>query len=145
MIGCGITAYAVFSAGFSNLLNDFVAAVIAWIGPWMAIFLVDWLLRRQRYVPAELQRTDSGGLYWRQRRGALAGAGRPGPRLAGVDPGLQPDVLRRPYRPGLRWGRSRLQRVHRHRWSAASSTLRWPPPAFGAKRTSKTSYWRDEA
>jgi purine-cytosine permease-like protein len=64
-IGCGITAYAVFSAGFSRLLNDFVAAVIAWIGPWMAIFLVDWLLRRQRYVPSELQRTDSGGLYWR--------------------------------------------------------------------------------
>ncbi len=65
-IGCAITTYAVFSAGFSNLLNDFVAAVIAWIGPWMAIFLVDWLLRRQRYVPGELQRTDSGGLYWRR-------------------------------------------------------------------------------
>jgi purine-cytosine permease-like protein len=66
VIGCGITAYAVFSAGFSRLLNDFVAAVIAWIGPWMAVFLVDWLLRRQRYVPLELQRTDSGGLYWRR-------------------------------------------------------------------------------
>jgi purine-cytosine permease-like protein len=65
VVGTGITAYAVFSAGFSNLLNDFVAAVIAWIAPWMAIFLVDWLLRRRRYVPAELQRTDSGGLYWR--------------------------------------------------------------------------------
>jgi nucleobase:cation symporter-1, NCS1 family len=66
VIGCAITAYAVFSAGFSRLLADFVAAVIAWIGPWMAIFLVDWLLRRQRYVPLELQRTDSGGLYWRR-------------------------------------------------------------------------------
>ena len=65
VIGCAITAYAVFSAGFFHLLNDFVAAVIAWIAPWMAIFLVDWLLRRQRYVPAELQRTDPGGLYWR--------------------------------------------------------------------------------
>jgi cytosine/uracil/thiamine/allantoin permease len=31
----------------------------------MAIFLVDWLLRRQRYVPSELQRTDPGRLYWR--------------------------------------------------------------------------------
>jgi nucleobase:cation symporter-1, NCS1 family len=66
VIGCAITAYAVFSAGFSRLLADFVAAVIAWIGPWMAIFLVDWLLRRQRYVPLELQRTDPGGLYWRR-------------------------------------------------------------------------------
>jgi purine-cytosine permease-like protein len=66
VIGTGITAYAVFSVGFSTLLGDFVAAVIAWIGPWMAIFLVDWFLRRQRYVPLELQRTDSGGLYWGQ-------------------------------------------------------------------------------
>jgi purine-cytosine permease-like protein len=66
VICCAITAYAVFSAGFSRLLSDFVAAVIAWIAPWMAIFLVDWLLRRQRYVPLELQRTDSGGLYWRR-------------------------------------------------------------------------------
>jgi purine-cytosine permease-like protein len=66
VIGCAITAYAVFSAGFSRLLADFVAAVIAWIGPWMAIFLVDWLLRHQRYVPLELQRTDAGGLYWRR-------------------------------------------------------------------------------
>jgi len=65
IIGCGITIYAVFSAGFSRLLSDFVAAVIAWIAPWMAIFLVDWFLRRTRYVPHELQRTDPGGLYWR--------------------------------------------------------------------------------
>ena len=66
VICCGITTYAVFSAGFSRLLSDFVAAVIAWIAPWMAIFLVDWLLRRQRYVPLELQRTDPGSLYWRR-------------------------------------------------------------------------------
>jgi purine-cytosine permease-like protein len=65
VICCAITAYAVFSAGFSRLLSDFVAAVIAWIAPWMAIFLVDWLLRGKRYVPRELQRTDPGGLYWR--------------------------------------------------------------------------------
>ena len=64
-IGGGITAYAVFSAGFSKLLNDFVAAVIAWIAPWMAIFLVDWILRRRRYAPLELQRTDRASIYWR--------------------------------------------------------------------------------
>ncbi len=65
VIGCGVTAYAVFSAGFSTLLSDFVAAVIAWIAPWSAIFLTDWVLRRTRYAPLELQRTDRGGLYWR--------------------------------------------------------------------------------
>jgi nucleobase:cation symporter-1, NCS1 family len=31
----------------------------------MAIYLVDWALRRFRYVPAELQR-ETGGLYWRK-------------------------------------------------------------------------------
>ncbi|MGH9061097.1 MAG: cytosine permease, partial [Acidimicrobiales bacterium] len=40
--------------------------VIVWIAPWMAIFLVDWVLRGRRYVPAELQRTDRGGLYFRR-------------------------------------------------------------------------------
>lgn len=64
VIGCGLTFYAVFSSSFSTLLSDFVAAVIAWIGPWMAVFLVDWALRRWRYAPAELQRTDRGSLYW---------------------------------------------------------------------------------
>jgi nucleobase:cation symporter-1, NCS1 family len=64
VISGGVTCYAIFSSSFSSLLSDFVAAVVAWIGPWMAIFLVDWALRRWRYVPDELQRTDAGGLYW---------------------------------------------------------------------------------
>ncbi|MGH8917689.1 MAG: purine-cytosine permease family protein, partial [Actinomycetes bacterium] len=62
----GVTTYAVFSSSFSKLLEDFVAVVIVWIAPWMAIFLVDWVLRGRRYVPAELQRTDRGGLYFRR-------------------------------------------------------------------------------
>jgi nucleobase:cation symporter-1, NCS1 family len=64
VLSAGVAAYAIFSSSFSSLLSDFVAAVVAWIGPWMAIFLVDWALRRWRYVPDELQRTDRGGLYW---------------------------------------------------------------------------------
>ena len=38
--------------------------MIIWIAPWVAIFLVDWVLRRYRYVPAELQRTGPGLVYW---------------------------------------------------------------------------------
>lgn len=60
----GLAAYAIFDSSFNTLLTDFVDCVIVWIGPWTAIFLVDWWLRRYRYVPAELQRTE-GGLYWR--------------------------------------------------------------------------------
>ena len=65
VICLGITSYAEFNSSFKTLLNDFVAVVICWIAPWVAIFLVDWALRRWRYVPLELQRTDRGGLYWR--------------------------------------------------------------------------------
>ncbi len=64
VIACGLTFYAVFSSSFTNLLTIFVDGVIVWIAPWMAIFLLDWGLRRWRYVPAELQRVDAGGLYW---------------------------------------------------------------------------------
>jgi purine-cytosine permease-like protein len=64
VVCCGLTAYAIFDSSFNKLLTDFVDCVIVWIGPWTAIFLVDWWLRRYRYVPSELQRTDEG-LYWR--------------------------------------------------------------------------------
>ncbi|MCL2395773.1 MAG: cytosine permease [Acidimicrobiaceae bacterium] len=63
-IAGGVTFYAVFSSSFATLLADFAASVVAWIAPWMAIFLMDWALRGWRYAPDELQRTDRGGLYW---------------------------------------------------------------------------------
>jgi purine-cytosine permease-like protein len=66
VIAGGLSAYAVFSSSFTTLLTMFVDGVIVWIAPWMAVFLVDWGLRRWRYVPAELQRVDPGGLYWGQ-------------------------------------------------------------------------------
>src|ERR1700733_10781900 len=65
VIALGVTMYAVFNSSFSTYLSDFVDVVIVWIAPWAAIFLVDWLLRRYRYVPAELQKTDKSSLYWR--------------------------------------------------------------------------------
>ncbi len=61
-----ITLYAIFNASFSQYLKDFVNLVIIWIAPWVAIYLVDWWMRRSRYVPAELQRTDKEGLYYRK-------------------------------------------------------------------------------
>ena len=66
VICCGITIYAIFDSSFSTLLTDFVDLVICWIAPWCGIFLVDWALRRFRYVPSELQKTDRSSIYWRQ-------------------------------------------------------------------------------
>ncbi len=64
VICLGVTIYAVFDSSFNTYLKDFVDIVIIWIAPWVAIYLVDWGLRRWRYVPSELQRTDRGSLYW---------------------------------------------------------------------------------
>ena len=60
-----VTLYAVFNSSFKGYLTDFVDLVIVWIAPWAAIYLVDWAMRRYRYAPGELQRTDRGGLYYR--------------------------------------------------------------------------------
>ncbi len=65
VIALGVTMYAVFDASFSTYMKDFVDVVIVWIAPWCAIFLVDWAIRRFRYSPADLQRTDRGSLYYR--------------------------------------------------------------------------------
>jgi nucleobase:cation symporter-1, NCS1 family len=66
VIAFGVTMYAIFSASFTQYLSDFVDIVIIWIAPWSAIFLVDWALRRYRYVPSELQKTGRDSLYWRR-------------------------------------------------------------------------------
>jgi purine-cytosine permease-like protein len=63
-----ITYWAVFDSTFTHFLTDFVDLVIIWIAPWMAIYLVDWALRRCRYVAGELQKTGRDSLYY-QRRG----------------------------------------------------------------------------
>jgi purine-cytosine permease-like protein len=64
VIACGLTIWAEFQSTFSLYMKEFVGVIIVWIAPWLGIYLVDWILRKYRYNAAELQRTDSGGLYW---------------------------------------------------------------------------------
>jgi nucleobase:cation symporter-1, NCS1 family len=61
----GFTIFAVLSTSFGTFLKDFVDVVIVWIAPWLAIYMVDWILRRFRYVPQHLQRTGRDSLYYR--------------------------------------------------------------------------------
>jgi nucleobase:cation symporter-1, NCS1 family len=61
-------SYAVFSSRFYTLLADFLLFIIVWLGPWCGIFLVDSLLRRNRYDPGALL-NEQGGRYF--RRGGL--------------------------------------------------------------------------
>jgi purine-cytosine permease-like protein len=64
-IVCGaFAAYAIFSTRFSQLLADFLLFIIVWVGPWCAIYLADYVLRRGRYDQDALQ-NETGGRYYR--------------------------------------------------------------------------------
>lgn len=60
-----ITYVAVTEQSFYGLLNVFLSLLIIWLAPWVAIYLVDWLLRRGRYDAAALFATTPSGVYWR--------------------------------------------------------------------------------
>lgn len=55
----------ILNASFSTFLKDFVDIVIIWIAPWFGIYVTDWILRKFRYVPQELQKTGRDSLYYR--------------------------------------------------------------------------------
>jgi NCS1 family nucleobase:cation symporter-1 len=64
VVAGAFAAYAIFSSRFSQLLADFLLFIIVWVGPWCAIYLVDYLLRRGRYDHGALQ-DENGGRYYR--------------------------------------------------------------------------------
>ena len=63
-IACTLTVWAMFQSTFSLFMKEFVGVIIVWIGPWLGIFLVDWILRKYKYNASELQRTDVNGIYY---------------------------------------------------------------------------------
>ena len=64
VIACALTIWATFASSFSIYMKDFVGVIIVWIAPWFGVFVVDWLLRRQRYSASDLQKDDATSLYW---------------------------------------------------------------------------------
>jgi nucleobase:cation symporter-1, NCS1 family len=62
---------------FLSVLNDLVALVVVWIGPFGAIWVADALMRRHRYAASELHVGRGGRYYGRAGinvRGAVAWA-----------------------------------------------------------------------
>ena len=57
--------YATFVSDFTTSLTNFLSLMVIWIAPWGAIYLVDILLRRNRFEAAELHRTDGGRYHYR--------------------------------------------------------------------------------
>jgi purine-cytosine permease-like protein len=64
VVAGAFTAYTVFSAGFDTFIEDFILFMIIWIAPWVAIYLVDFFLRRGRYDSRALL-VPRPGLYFR--------------------------------------------------------------------------------
>jgi nucleobase:cation symporter-1, NCS1 family len=60
-----LTAYTIFSSGFNTFITDFLEFMLIWISPWVAIYLIDYFLRRGRYDSASLLDTAKG-LYYRK-------------------------------------------------------------------------------
>jgi NCS1 family nucleobase:cation symporter-1 len=63
---CTVLCFLViFNNSFNKYYSEFLGLLILWLAPWIAIYGIDWLLRRGAYdAPALLDET-SRGRYWR--------------------------------------------------------------------------------
>jgi purine-cytosine permease-like protein len=57
----GIT---IFSSNFNHLYSNFLSLLIVFLAPWLAIYLVDWLMRRGKYDAQGLVNTSSASRYY---------------------------------------------------------------------------------
>jgi len=64
VISGAMTALVIFKGNFYTDLSGFLDYIVVWLGPWVGILLVDYLLRRGRYDVLSLAE-KRGGLYWR--------------------------------------------------------------------------------
>jgi NCS1 family nucleobase:cation symporter-1 len=64
IISGGVTALVIFKGNFYDDLSSFLLFIVVWLGPWFAIFAVDYLLRGGRYDRRAIAQ-HTGGLYWR--------------------------------------------------------------------------------
>jgi purine-cytosine permease-like protein len=55
----------IFNSDFNRLYSEFLGLLIVWLSPWLAIYVVDWWLRRGKYDPEALLQSR-GGRYWRK-------------------------------------------------------------------------------
>ncbi|BCY11622.1 cytosine permease [Actinoplanes sp. L3-i22] len=72
-VGGAIAVYALLAANFLDTLNGVLEFTVTFLGPSMAIYVVDILVRRNRYHPAELHDESRGGPFWYDGGVNLAG------------------------------------------------------------------------
>jgi nucleobase:cation symporter-1, NCS1 family len=60
-----ITLYILFVQDFSTALNDFIALLVVWVGPYGGVWICDGLLRRGAIEPAAIHgKAGAVGRYW---------------------------------------------------------------------------------
>jgi purine-cytosine permease-like protein len=74
VVAIGITCYALFISDFLDTLNNILALTVAFLGPALAIYGIDILLRRNRYHGIELHDETPSGRFWYWRGVNPAGA-----------------------------------------------------------------------
>jgi purine-cytosine permease-like protein len=63
VIGTAMAFYATFVTDFLTALTEFLQLALVWYAPYTAIFIVDIVLRRNRYDGVQLHARE-GGIYW---------------------------------------------------------------------------------
>ena len=74
-VSTAITLYILFVQDFSTALNDFIALLVVWVGPFGGVWICDGLLRGGRYdFRAIHSREGAAGRYWGWRGLNASGA-----------------------------------------------------------------------
>lgn len=64
VIAVGLTCYALFISNFFDSLNEILELTVALLGPALTIYLVDVILRHNRYNGPELHDQSRTGRFW---------------------------------------------------------------------------------
>jgi purine-cytosine permease-like protein len=65
IVSTAITLYIVFVQDFSTALNNFIALLVVWVGPYGGVWICDGYLRRGSYDARAIHgREGAGGTYW---------------------------------------------------------------------------------
>jgi NCS1 family nucleobase:cation symporter-1 len=73
VVAVGFTCYALFISNFFDSLSSILELTVALLGPAIAIYAVDIVLRKNAYVGAELEDQSATSPYWYRRGYNLAG------------------------------------------------------------------------
>jgi nucleobase:cation symporter-1, NCS1 family len=59
-----VTLYIVFVQDFSTALNDFIALLVMWVGPFGGVWICDGLMRQGKFDAGALHDHSRNGSYW---------------------------------------------------------------------------------